>query len=109
MIDRDALKAMLDAQSKALLESPEYVAAIGDALHGGAGIGVVRISADGQMERIKPRDFFIDQKACPECGSDQWMHEMGGSIELRHFRGCSQWHSYFDGGVPTTEALEGKK
>lgn len=35
---------------------------------------------------------------CPECGSDKWMHEMGGSIELRHFRGCTQWHSYFDGG-----------
>jgi hypothetical protein len=35
---------------------------------------------------------------CPECGSGQWLPEMGGTMDLRHYRGCSRWHSYFDGG-----------
>lgn len=39
-----------------------------------------------------------DTKPCPECGSNVQQSEMGGATYLRHYRGCSQWHAYFDGG-----------
>lgn len=44
---------------------------------------------------------------CPECGSNKWVMEMGESLNLRHYRGCSQWTQYFDGGLPSVDRYEG--
>ena len=43
---------------------------------------------------------------CPECGSAKWVPEMGGSVDLRHYRGCSGWSSYFDGGTQPPQAAK---
>ncbi len=59
----DRIKAALDAKARELMATPEYAAAIDDVYYGGAGLAFIKISDDGSVKRIDPKDVFIDHQA----------------------------------------------
>jgi hypothetical protein len=101
------LQAYLNDLAQKIGMTPEVAAQMeADAWDRGVGWVRTTVSPEGKVTTVNVdhADVYLAGKEpepgepCPECGSTKWHPEMGGSYDLRHYRNCSQWHSYFDGG-----------